>query len=75
MRYIILIAILLLSGCSSIAGLWQKGASANDSALEAARAVVCEGASVGSVKRRYGSTAAQAKEYNDFCGNDGKVIK
>ena len=64
----------ILSGCSTITSLWQKGAEANDSALYAAQKVVCEGASIGSVKRRYGGTASQAREYNAFCGNDGKVI-
>ncbi len=53
MKYLILVLVILLSGCSAIAGLADKGAELNDEALVSAEFVICSGASVGAIERRY----------------------
>ena len=50
-----------------------KGAEIADQALTDAEWAVCQAASVGSVKRRYGQTIKRADTYKDFCDGDGKA--
>jgi len=44
-----------------------KGAQAYDEGLKNIEWGLCEAASIGSIKRRYGTSAARAKQYSDFC--------
>ncbi|MFQ6019050.1 MAG: hypothetical protein ACE5KF_12755 [Kiloniellaceae bacterium] len=52
------------------------GAMAADNALENVEWYMCEAASVGSIKRRYGATADLAKAYNRLCdrGSSAEIV-
>jgi len=65
----IILTIVLLAGCTSLTSLFTKGAAINDDALIAAEAVICKGASIGSIMRRYGVSEAKAKAWKDLCSN------
>lgn len=51
---------------------FRKGAELNDDALKAAEAVICKGASVGSIMRRY-NTEAKAKAWKELCSKDNSL--
>jgi len=53
MKYLILVLIVVISGCSVVAGLADKGAELNNEALVSAEFVICSGASVGAIERHY----------------------
>ncbi len=53
MKYLILLLVTTLAGCSTMVGLADKGAELNDEALVAAEFAICNGASVGAIERRY----------------------
>jgi uncharacterized protein YceK len=55
-KLILVLAILLTSGCSTIANLANRAAGVNDEALASSEFVICKGASVGSIERRYNTT-------------------
>lgn len=52
-----------------------KGAQAMDEGLVNAEWFVCNAASIGSVKRRYGKSAKLADAYTALCNVDPTVIK
>jgi hypothetical protein len=60
-----LLLIPLLAGCASDVMI-SRAAGANDSALDGAVFMVCNGASVGSVRRRFG-TEEQAQIWRELC--------
>lgn len=45
----------------------DKGAQVFDEGLTNAEWFVCESASIGSIKRRYGTSSKRIQVYNDFC--------
>ncbi len=49
------------------AAVSEKGALAMDEGLTNAEWFLCQAASVGSVKRRYGSSPERSKAYTDLC--------
>jgi len=51
--FILLVLLVLLSGCSTLSTVVNKGAEVNDKALIGAETTICQGASVGAVERRY----------------------
>lgn len=51
-----------------------KGAQAMDEGLANAEWFMCNAASIGSIKRRYGKTAEQAAAYNAICGLTGEAV-
>ena len=57
-----------LSGCARIQKVVDAGAEANDAALLSAEFVICRGASVGAVRRHYG-TKEMAAVWREFCQN------
>ena len=62
--------LLLLAGCgftSQSEVVKQKGAQAFDAGLANSEWFVCEVASIGSIKRRYGVSGERSRAYNDFC--------
>lgn len=65
MKNIILISF-LLSGCGSLNGIVERGAELNDTAVKSAKFTLCQGASVGSIKREF-DTAEEAKLWNELC--------
>ncbi len=76
----IAIAALLLAGCASFdvmaPKVADKGARVSDNALTAAEWAICNAASVGSVRRRYGATVEMADAWNELCSMDkGKIVQ
>lgn len=74
MKILPLICILtLLVGCAELASVKQAvathGAKGADEALSIARWEICEAATVGSIKREYGTTEG-LQLWWDFCGTD-----
>ena len=74
------IALLLLSGCGFTAtGDWVrdtikvKGAQAYDEGLANAEWELCEMSSIGSIKRRYGTSLDRSFAYNEFCDQSGII--
>ena len=65
--------LLLLSACSAVNTIATKGAEISDTALTNAEWMMCKGASVGSVKRRYGVTLERANLYREFCDGSGEA--
>lgn len=49
----------------------EGGAQAMDEGLVNAEWFICNAASIGAVKRRYGRTKEQADSYNALCGLEG----
>ncbi len=74
MKIIILIPLIFFSGCSYIGVAWDKGAKANDAALNASEAVICKGASIGAIQRKYGNNAAKAQAWRTLCLDSGSDI-
>ncbi|MGI9507141.1 MAG: hypothetical protein ACR2RE_29215 [Geminicoccaceae bacterium] len=76
MKRIVLCAALLLGGCGftpegTIAREFVKtgGAQAYDEGLANAEWFVCQAASVGSIKRKYGMSDERARVYAEYCGD------
>jgi len=67
-RILTVLPLLVLFGCDTVPvkELANRGADLNDDALEAAEFTVCYGASVGSIRRKYGSSEL-AKIWREFC--------
>ncbi len=82
-KAVLLVAALALANCGLtpqgdfIRGLVEdKGAQVFDEGLSNAEWFVCEAASIGSVKRRYGTSSKRIDTYNDFCAvPKGNVIQ
>ena len=57
MKKILLIscATMALSGCSAVAEVADKAADVNDEAVRSAEFMICNGASIGAVRRQYDS--------------------
>ena len=68
---------LFLGGCAAIDTardvIKLKGAEIADQVLTDAEWSVCQAASIGSIKRRYGQTVERADTYKDFCHGDGRA--
>ena len=67
--------LLLLGACTSVQTVKDtiavKGAQTSDQVLIDAEWWVCSAATVGAVKRRYGTTAERADLYREFCDGSG----
>ncbi len=74
MKYLILLPLVLFSGCSYIQAAWTTGAKANDAALVASEAVICKAASIGAIQRKYGNNAAKAQAWRTLCLDTGTDI-
>lgn len=71
---VLVLALSLLSGCgftsqgdAARAAVKQYGAQAMDEALVNNEWFMCYGASIGSIKRRYGASTELAAAYNAMC--------
>ena len=78
---LVLVLVRLLGGCEYIPGwdllkttLQVRGAEIADDVIDDARWVTCNAASVGSVKREYGRTVADAEAYRAFCNMQGDPL-
>lgn len=67
MKIIIIVLLATLSGCTTINKAIQWGAAANDTALESAKEMKCNVASIRSVREAY-NTPELIKAYNLECG-------
>ena len=67
MRIFVFALAVILSGCSTINRAIQFGAAANDTALESAREMKCNVASIRAVREAY-NTPELKKAYNLECG-------
>ena len=67
MKIIIIVLLASISGCSTINRAIQFGAAANDTALESAREMKCNIASIRAVREAY-NTPELKKAYNLECG-------
>lgn len=72
---IIILTLLIISGCSTISKLIDTAGNANDKALVSAETVVCRAASIGSILRRY-DTEEKARAWKQLCtqSNDSVPI-
>lgn len=63
----------ILSGCTTAI---TKVSKANDTALQASEAVLCRGASIGSIMRKYGSDPAKAAAWRVLCvsSNEARIL-
>lgn len=70
MKKLLIIAIsgLFMSGCATLETFTGKGAEINDGALTGAEFVICQGASIGSIRRHYG-TAEGARVWKELCNS------
>ena len=64
----VILVLILLSGCSAMGDLVESGASINDEAIYSAWFVTCKGASVGAVRRNFG-TSEKAAIWRAYCND------
>lgn len=64
---------LTLSGCSAITRMAEKGATANDEAVSIAMFTLCQGASVGAIKREF-NTAERAEIWAKLCDKSTALL-
>lgn len=62
----VLITVLTMSGCSLVGSGVEKAAQANDEALKAAEFTICQGASIGSIRRKF-DTPEKAEMWKSLC--------
>jgi len=67
MKWALMFAAFCLSGCATIGTAVEKGADANDSAVQAAEFTLCQGASVGSIRRAFGT---RPEIWRELCADD-----
>ena len=72
--------IAILGGCGFTAqgdfvrtGVAEKGAQAADEGLRNATWFICQAATIGSIKRAYGTSVERAHAYNRFCPDSSAV--
>ncbi|MFQ5741996.1 MAG: hypothetical protein ACE5HV_00225 [Acidobacteriota bacterium] len=63
--------LVIVSACEFLGIAKQKGAEFYDKALTETEWFMCNAASIGSIKRRYGTDPERAKTYNDLCALTG----
>lgn len=64
-----LLLLLTLPGCAQLGPLVNRGAEANDRAVQAAEFTICNAASVGSIRRAYGD---RVSVWQDLCARGGE---
>lgn len=73
-QIILLLSLMFLTGCSTIASLVSGAAEVNDEALIAAEFTICKASSIGSVLRRY-NTPIKAKAWKDLCSDENNTAE
>lgn len=80
MRKFLFVILLILGGCGFTPygdfvreQVSERGAQAMNEGLVNSEWFLCRAASVGSIKRRYGSSDEKAKAYADLCRDNGEV--
>ena len=71
MRLIIVsLTALLVAGCGSFGRLQERGATVADEGLDASVWAICDAATMGSIRRRFGVNADKAAAYELFCESE-----
>jgi hypothetical protein len=65
----LLLAAVMLTGCSTFANLIGAGSKVNDAAAEGAEVTICRAISIGAWMRAYGSDPAKAKAWRELCSD------
>lgn len=73
MKWLFLAAGLLISGCATLDRVAVEGAKVADDVLTTAEWTLCEAATRGSLKRRYGTSIERATAYKEFCDGNSTV--
>ncbi len=80
MKYLAFTALLLLAGCgltlegdAARLAVQQYGAQAYDEGLANAEWFICNAATIGAVRRKYGKTEDMAATYRRLCQDTGNV--
>jgi len=68
-KVLLILAAVSLSGCSTLARIVDYGAAANTEAVEASVFTLCEGASVGSIRREF-TTPEAVETWKRLCNSD-----
>ena len=63
----IIILVFFLVGCETTAEIVERGADANDAAVNASVFAICHGASVGSIRRKFGN---QIEVWQGLCQSE-----
>ncbi len=61
------LALSLLAGCSTLTGVVDRGAEANDTLADGAEITTCRVISIGSWTRKYGSNPERAAAWRVLC--------
>ncbi len=69
---IVFVFAFVMTGCTLDTAI-KKGAKANDDALIAAEFVICRGASIGAILRRYGKDKAAMEGWKLLCNRNAVV--
>jgi len=64
---ILLIMAGFMAGCASLNTAIDKGAEANDAAVQAAEFAICNGASIGSIRRSFGN---RPEVWRELCADE-----
>lgn len=67
MRYVLMCAILLLPGCSTLSPYVERYAELSDDVFEGMLAYKCRGIRIGVWMRHYGSSPAKAEAWRTEC--------
>ncbi len=72
---LVLFAVAVLSGCGQGVAIRNAGAVAEDQLIDTAEWSICNAASVGSVRRKYGSDEEKAAAWRVICrSGDAQII-
>ena len=73
MKWLFLAAMVLVSGCATFDKVAVGATKAADKILSTAEWTLCEVATRGSLKRRYGTSIERAEAYKEFCDGNTDV--
>lgn len=70
----IAVIIFSLSGCVTLGGIAQKGATGADTALQISAWGMCDAASVGSIRRWIGDDPGKIEAWQTLCAKSGTNV-
>ena len=71
---LVVLALSMLAGCSTLTNLVNAGAKVNDAAVESAEVAICRGISIGAWMRAYGTDAKKAAAWRELCDDKIEVL-
>ena len=66
--------VITLTGCGILPNAIEKGSEINDGAVSASLFTLCRGASIGAIRREFG-TPEKAETYSKLCGESAQTIE